>query len=212
MISKRIRAIASFIPPAKRIADVGCDHGYLIIEAFENYGITHAVAIDNKEQPLASAVQNIAFFHFFPRVRFSLSDGLSDLKEEVDAIILGGMGGLNALEIIRKDRDKVGNARLIIQANRDLYALRKGLAEMRFAITREEVIKEGRHYYEIIEFTPVDRVPEYTETEYRFGPILLKGKSLVFREKLEKELERLKNIREDAPEIGARIKEIEEIL
>ena len=83
---------------------------------------------------------------------------------------------------------------------------------MRFAITREEVIKDGRHYYEIIEFTPVDRVPEYTETEYRFGPILLKGKSLVFREKLEKELERLKNIREDAPEIGARIKEIEEIL
>lgn len=212
MISKRIQAVAAFIPPAKSIADVGCDHGYLIIEAFRRHGVDYAVAIDNKEGPLASAVKNISPFPFYKQVRFSLSDGLCDLSEEVDAIILSGIGGHNALEIIRAGREKVRDARLIIQANRDLEAMRAGLAKLCLSITREEVIKEGRRFYEIIEFTPVDYVPEYTEIEYRFGPVLLKEKSPVFREKLEKELERLKNISEDAPEIGARIKEIEEIL
>ena len=81
MISERLKFIASLIPPAKTLADVGCDHGLLIIEAFEKYGLEYAVAIDNKEQPLKSAHENIKKHPFFPKVRFSLSDGLADLKE-----------------------------------------------------------------------------------------------------------------------------------
>lgn len=212
MLSKRIKAIAAFIPPAKRIADVGCDHGYLIIEAFRCHGIAFAVAIDNKKGPLSSAVKNISSFPFYPRVRFSLSDGLSDLKEEVDAIIVSGIGGHNALDIIRSGREKVRDARLIILANRDLATLRAGLAGLRLAITKEEVIKDGHRFYEIIEFTPVDYIPSYTATECRFGPLLLAGKSPVFREKLACELSRYRKIKADAPEIETKINEIEEIL
>ena len=36
MISERIKTIASLIKNANKIADVGCDHGYLIIECFNN--------------------------------------------------------------------------------------------------------------------------------------------------------------------------------
>lgn len=212
MISKRIQAVAAFIPPAKSIADVGCDHGYLIIEAFRRHGVDYAVAIDNKEGPLASAVKNISPFPFYKQVRFSLSDGLCDLSEEVDAIILSGIGGHNALEIIRAGREKVRDARLIIQANRDLEVLRAGVAGLSLSITREEVIKDGRRFYEIIEFAPSGCVPVYTETECRFGPLLLKEKSSAFREKLEHELERYRKIETPAPEIKSKIKEIEEIL
>ena len=212
MFSKRIKAVASFIPPAKLIADVGCDHGYLIIEAFLNQNITYAVAIDNKQQPLFSAIRNISSYPFYGQVRFSLSDGLDDLKEEVEAIILSGIGGINAFEIIQRDLEKVKNARLIIQANRNIYDLRKGLAQLKFSITKEQIIKDGRYFYEILEFSLTDYYPYYTKTELEYGPLLIKERSPVFMEKLKKELSRYQKIALPAQEIQERIKIIEEIL
>ena len=50
----RIEELATFISPYKVIADVGCDHGYLVIEAFEKAGVTKAYAIDNKLMGLAA--------------------------------------------------------------------------------------------------------------------------------------------------------------
>ena len=38
MISERIKTLAALVPPAKSLADVGCDHGYLLVEAFQKYG------------------------------------------------------------------------------------------------------------------------------------------------------------------------------
>ena len=52
MISERIKTLAALVPPAKSLADVGCDHGYLLVEAFQKHGLDYAVAIDNKELPL----------------------------------------------------------------------------------------------------------------------------------------------------------------
>ncbi|MCK9537232.1 MAG: class I SAM-dependent methyltransferase [Bacilli bacterium] len=212
MFSKRIKAVASFIPPAKLIADVGCDHGYLIIEAFLNQNITYAVAIDNKQQPLTAAIRNISLYPFYRQVRFSLSDGFCDLKEEVEAIILSGIGGINALRIIQRDPEKVKNARLIIQANRNIYDLRKGLAQLKFSITKEQIIKEGQHFYEILEFSKTDYCPQYTTAELEYGPLLINEKSPIFKEKLKKELVRYQKIALSAQEIQERIKIIEEIL
>ena len=57
-MSKRIKEIASFIMPYKSVADIGTDHGYLLLEAF-NLGINFAQAIDNKVGPLNSAKNNL---------------------------------------------------------------------------------------------------------------------------------------------------------
>lgn len=208
MISKRIKEIAAFIPPAKSIADIGCDHGYLIIEAFLNYNITYALAVDNKEKPLAYAAGNIKRYPFFKNVRFSLSSGLSDAKEALDVIILSGMGGANALNIIKKAPSL--STRLIIQANRNLYELRKGISGLNYAITREKIIKDGAHIFEIIEFTPGAAV--YDEAELYFGPILMKEKSLLFIEKLKAQHRLLQNVGRHTPDLIKKTKMIEEIL
>ena len=91
MLSNRLKTVASFITPYKKIADIGCDHGYLIQYAFENLNIESAQAIDNKPGPLESAKKNN--IKFKKRIIFSLSSGLDDLNEEIEVIIMAGMGG-----------------------------------------------------------------------------------------------------------------------
>ena len=57
-LSNRHLACAALVAPGDRVADVGCDHGYLGIHLLE-YGIASSViASDVNEMPLQSARQN----------------------------------------------------------------------------------------------------------------------------------------------------------
>lgn len=212
MISQRLQAIASFLPPAKTIADVGCDHGFLIIEGFLKHHLEKAIAIDNKPMPLAQAKNNLLGYDFFDRVDFILSDGLENLTSEVDAIILAGMGGMTVIEILSKNFSKIGKSRLIIQANRDVLEVRKFLAEGGYTILDEKVIFEDRKFYEICVFEKSPQPVVYTENELHFGPVLLQKRDDVFLSKLRNDLRILTAMKFQTEENQRRIKNIKEIL
>lgn len=212
MISQRLQAIASFLPPSKSIADVGCDHGFLIIEGFLKYSLEKAVAIDNKPLPLGKAKSNLFGYDFFDRVDFILSDGLENLNSEVDAIILAGMGGMTVIGILSKDFSKIGNSRLIVQANRDVMEVRRFLSERDFAIVDEKIIFEDKKYYEICVFEKSSEAVSYSDKELRFGPVLLKKHEDVFLSKLRNDLRILTAISFQTQENQKRIREIKEIL
>jgi tRNA (adenine22-N1)-methyltransferase len=212
MISERLQAIASFLPPAKTIADVGCDHGFLIIEGFLKHHLEKAIAIDNKPMPLAKAKNNLLGYDFFERVDFILSDGLENLTSEVDAIILAGMGGMTVMEILSKNFSKIGKSRLIIQANRDVLEVRKFLAERGYGIIDEKVIFEDRKFYEICVFEKSAQPVVYTENEFHFGPVLLQKRDDVFLSKLRNDLRVLTAINFQTEENQKKIKNIKEIL
>jgi len=212
MISLRLQTIASFLPPAKTIADVGCDHGFLIIEGFLKHHLEKAVAIDNKPLPLAKAKNNLLGYDFFDRVDFILSDGLENLVSEVDAIILAGMGGMTVIEILSDHFSKIGKSRLIIQANRDVMEVRKYLAERGYAIMDEKVIFEDRKFYEICVFEKSLQPVVYSENELQFGPVLLQKRDDAFLSKLRNDLRILTAIQFQTEENQKRIKDIKEIL
>lgn len=212
MISNRLQAIAAFIPPAKRIVDVGCDHGYIIIEAFQKYQIESAVALDNKAGPLSKAFNNIRGYGFFDRVNFVLSECLEQFYAQADAFILSGMGGLNIINIINNGLDKLGQARLIIQANRHAFEVRTYLTNQGYYLVNEELIFEGGKYYEIELFEKTEEPVFYHEDELYFGPLLLARKSEIFMNKLRHDLRILKAISHPMPKHLKTIKRIEEIL
>lgn len=210
MISERLKILASLIPPAKSLADVGCDHGLLIIEAFEKYDLEYAVAIDNKEKPLKKAYDNLKVYPFFPKVRFSLSDGLEDLKEKVEAIVIAGMGGFLITEILKAGLDKHRGAKFILQANRNLYELRKFLFEANMDIVSEKIIFEDGQFYEIIVSKTARKPLFYTEDDLFFGPILRKEKPALFIQKWEEEIKKYAGI--DHENVKNKIKKIKEQL
>lgn len=214
MISKRICEIAQLIKPYKKIADVGCDHGYLILEAFNNANITSAIAIDNKSGPLDSAVKNLHKYNF--NVRFSLSSGVSDIDSDVEVVIISGMGGLLIIKILADDilnENKLSNVkRLILQANRNNYQLRSFLMENNYQITDEKIVFEDEKYYEIIVSEKVKKNVNYTLDELLFGPVLLKKREKIFIEKLQSELMKLKKIDTDSLEVKEKIERLEKII
>ena len=166
----RIKNISKYIPPYKRIADVGCDHGYLIIDAFENYNIDFALAIDNKSGPLNRCINNLVEKTYYNNVRFSLSNGISDLSSDIDVVIMAGMGGLLACQIVEKNLEKLSNVkRIIVQANRNNYDVRKYFTRIGFDIKGESIVFEDNKYYEIICFDKVDyEVKEYSDVELQY--------------------------------------------
>lgn len=178
-MSERIKAIVSFINPYKRIADVGCDHGYLIIEAFKQ-GINFAQAIDNKKGPLNQAIINLQ--SYTNKVSFSLSNGLEKLDEKVEVIVIAGMGGISIIDIFKAHPEKLVNIqRLILQANRNQKELRKYISQIGFKIVSEKIIYEDEVYYEIIVCDKGN--VSYSDDELTYGPLLLQERSPLFIEK-----------------------------
>lgn len=188
---KRLKAISDFIYPYRRIADIGSDHGYLIKIAFDNNLIDYAYAIDNKKGPINSCKNNLKEYK---NVSYFLSDGLDDVDESIDCVIIAGMGGMLIISILEKNKDKLKNIkRLILQANRDEYLLRKYLVENGFYIQDEKIIKEDNKYYEIDCFEK--GYEEYDFNDLYFGKILMKNKDDVFIEKWNNKFQKFKNIK-----------------
>ncbi|MFA5542722.1 MAG: class I SAM-dependent methyltransferase [Bacilli bacterium] len=190
-MKKRIKTIASYISPYKHIADIGCDHGYLIKEAIKN-GAVYAQAIDNKIGPLTTAKKNLLKFE--NQVDFSLSSGIKNLDPRVEVIVIAGMGGQLIINIIDEDNSKLNNVkRIITQANKNQFELRKYMSEKAgFKIVSEKIIEEDSIYYEIIVFEKGSA--NYSDDELYFGPYLLVNKDDIFIKKWNEIVLKLKSL------------------
>lgn len=188
---KRLEMIASFISPYKVLADVGCDHGFLIKIAFEKGLIKKAYAIDNKLGPLGQAMANL---EDYPNVEFMLQDGLSKLGKDCDVVVIAGMGGILVNEIINKGFNNLKNVkRVIVEANKDSDKVRLNMYNHGYKIVKEACLIEDNKYYEIDCFERND-CEIYSSDELFFGPILLREKPDEFKNYWLEKKEKLKLI------------------
>lgn len=211
MASTRLKTIAQYIEPYKKIADVGCDHGYLILEAFENHYIEFAQAIDNKSQPLKSALRNITQEGLSSKVIFTLGDGLENLWEGIEVVVISGMGGFNIIKILSNNNNNEIK-RFILQANRNVYNLRKYLMESNYRIIEEDLVAEDGKYYEIVVCEFASERQKYSENELKFGPVLLKKKNPILIDKLQHERDKLSLIEIKVVSIDEKIRRLDEII
>ena len=96
----RLETAAAWLDSDDILADIGCDHGYLAIYAINN-GVKHVQLVDNKKGPLDVAYKNMEEAGYQSEVTFTLSDGLSALEEDVNAVSILGMGGDLISKILR---------------------------------------------------------------------------------------------------------------
>ena len=140
-----IETIAGVQSPC--VADVGCDHGQLTAYLLERCGALTMIASDVSGPSLAKARRLLSANGMESRAQIVQADGLAGVDRPVHAIVMAGMGAETMLGIIRAGREKIGDAALIMQANVDLPLLRRGLAELGFAVERECFsVAAGRHY------------------------------------------------------------------
>jgi len=193
-ISKRLEEIANLVPNNTKIIDIGCDHGLLDIYLYQNKNIKAIIASDNKEQALNNAKKNIKKYKLQNKITTRLGNGLDVVdKEEIDTIIMSGLGTHTIVGILINNRNKLNNVEnIIIQSNNYIDFLRKKITSIGYYIDNEKLVKDSGIIYTVILFKKGRK--HYTKKELYFGPILLKENSNLFQEKKENDLLVLKKI------------------
>ena len=151
-LSSRLQACCDFVKPGDRVADVGCDHGYLGIYLLKN-GIAQAViASDINKGPLESARRNSEKFGVGDKISFYLSDGVQNIPRDFDVLVCAGMGGDTMVSILEAApwlRDK--QYRLVLQCQSKNGFLRRYLSENGWKILQETIIRDGKFLYPVTE-------------------------------------------------------------
>lgn len=216
-ISKRLIEISNLIEDNSNIIDVGCDHALLDIYLFKNKKNVKIIASDIKEGPLEQAKRNISKFKY--PIRVKLGSGLDPIEEDIDTVVIAGMGGDTIIDILQKGKDKLKNVKkMILSPQSEWKRIRECMVSLGFYIEDEKLIEDGNKYYLIIKVAK--GIKKYSDKEIEYGPILLKEKSSIFIDFYTRELNAKKNVIKNIPRIKVRkrvheirkIKELEKLV
>ena len=177
-LSDRLLACCGFVHPGDRVADVGCDHGYLSIHLLQTGIASHVYASDVRQGPLSSAKRNAASYGVKDKIDFFLSDGVQSLPRDFDTLICAGMGADTMVSILTAAPWLQGGAyRLILQCQSKTPLLRQYLSETGWEIAAETVLRDGRFLYTVMEVIWNPSVPKLPVGQWYFPPALLKRKT-----------------------------------
>ena len=175
-ISARLLACAGFVSPGDRVADIGCDHGYLGIYLLQKGIASGVIASDLRPGPLQSAVHNAAKYGVGDKMRFYLSDGAQSIPRDFDCMVCAGMGGDTMVGILTQAPWlKAKQYRLILQCQSKTPLLRRYLSENGWRITEESVLRDGRFLYTVMEVIWQPDYPRLSCGEWYFPPALLEN-------------------------------------
>lgn len=151
-LSNRLLACCGYVAAGDRVADVGCDHGYLGIYLLLEGIASFVIASDINEKPLESALHNAYKSGVQGRMSFYQSSGLRSIPRDFDSLVCAGMGADTMISILSaapwlKDR----KYRLILQCQSKRPELRRYLYRQGFAIRLETLAQDGKFIYPVIE-------------------------------------------------------------
>lgn len=161
-LSGRLEAVVNMIRPCTLLADVGCDHAYVAIEAVKDGIAEHAVASDAAAGPLNHAAHNIRLAGLEGSIETLLSDGLrayNDIKP--DCVVITGMGGRLITRILMEgleagfDLDAV--EQLVLGPQSEPEILRHFLLDdMGLNITNEYCLMDEGKFYMLLDVDRAD--------------------------------------------------------
>lgn len=176
-LSNRLRTCCQFVRPGDRVADVGCDHGYLGIHLLKTGIATSVIESDIAPGPLDSARRNAQKYGTLGNTQFFLSNGVQNIPRDFDTLVCAGMGGDTMVSIMgAAPWLKSSQYRLILQCQSKRPLLRRFLSNEGYAISREALAQDGKFIYPVMEVTYAPGNP-LTEVETYLTPALLADRS-----------------------------------
>ena len=175
MISNRLMRIASYVDKKDKLIDIGCDHALLDIYLIKNKVLNKVLVSDVHEGALNAGISNIKKEKLEKKIETRLGNGLEVLtdKDDIDTVLISGMGTTTILDILHNDYLKNIN-KLIIQSNNDHTELRTEVVKLGYKIINEEYLVDMGKNYIIIVFEKGS--VKYSKKELRYGPILINDK------------------------------------
>ena len=185
-LNNRLLKVASLVDEQRNIIDIGCDHAFLSIYLVQNKKPLKVIASDIKEGPLKHAKENIKKYGVNYEIKVKLGMGIEPIEDDIDTIIISGMGGLNMVGILKYYPSKYQNVdTIILSPNSDTNIVRKEICKLGFYIDEELLVKENNIIYPIIKFKRGKKKYKYRDCLY--GPKLIEKKDNLFKEYMQKE-------------------------
>lgn len=222
LLSDRMQAVVGLVEPCERIADIGCDHGYVSMELIKRRICNEVIAMDINQGPLQQAKSNIKEYGMQEYIQTRLSDGVEALEPgEADGMICAGMGGKLIIHILTQKREVISQmTQLILQPQSEIDEVRSFLRESGFVIDKEDMVFEDGKYYPMMkavhktQLVQEEQGKTMDDLQLRYGPLLLQQKHPVLFAYAKREemlnlriLDSLKGQRSETA--AARIKEVE---
>ena len=249
-LSKRLQAVADLLDCHEKIADIGCDHGFVSIYLIESRKASWCLAMDVNRGPLERAREHVIEKRLSTYIETRLSDGAKEIrfvkdeqgnvKPEVQAALIAGMGGRLMIQIVKDSLAKFqGMEEFVLQPQSEIAKVRAFVREIGCHIEKEDMVLEDGKFYPMMKIikgndelnwsvnTPewlmrkVDTnqwsKSEVQEVFYEYGEHLLKEKHPVLLQYLQKEKELYQGILENLMQMDSvkselRQKEIKEKL
>ena len=158
-LSARLLTCCNYVNQGDRVADIGCDHGYLGIHLLKSGVAQSIIAADINQQPLHSATVNATKFGVRDKMRFFLSNGVVSIPRDFDTLVCAGMAADTMISILTAAPWlKSAQYRLILQCQSKTPMLRRFLREQGWSIRRESLAKDGKFVYSVMEvvFEPTE--------------------------------------------------------
>ncbi len=218
-LDNRLKRITDFIPSDSYILDVGCDHALLDIYLALNRKNVKLIASDINENPLKIAKENIKKYNLEDKIKLEKADGVSKINDEVDTVVIAGMGTSTINDIINNDLEKLKNVKkIIISSHTSSFELRENMNKKGFKIIDEAVVFDKGKYYEIIVYG--NGYEKLSKLDMKYGPIISKRKDEItkayFNERYLKLIEIYKKIpngnKKLKDDLNKKIKEIKKFL
>ncbi len=185
-INARLKVIGDLVPDNATCLDVGCDHAFLDIYLENCDRGIKAIASDIAQGPLEQAKANIKRKNLEGKIEVRLGNGLDCYTNNIDTVIIAGMGGRNIIGIFKNNIAKLKNIQtLILSPNNYQEDVKRFLSKCGFYIDDEVFVKEKKYIYQVIVLKKGKR--NYTKRQYFFGPIFLIKKEDLFYEYYQKE-------------------------
>lgn len=194
-LSKRLQMLADMVTAGSRVADVGCDHGFLPIYLVQTGKSPECLAMDVRKGPLSAAEEHIASRGLGEYIETRLSDGLAAYHiGEAETLVCAGMGGRLMERILTEGGEKSRSfAELILQPQSEIPEFRIYLRNAGYFITEENAVyEEGKFYFAM---KAIYRGQTLTTGQERlnglydlYGEHLLLGRHPVLRQYLQERL------------------------
>lgn len=170
-LGARLEACTEFVRKGKIVADIGTDHAYLPIWLVATGKTPYAYASDINEEPIKLACANINKYHLSDKIIAFTGDGLKKIPQDnVDDIIIAGMGGDNIIGILSEAKwIKNPRYRLILQPMSKIEKLREYLFLNKFSIIEEKAVCEVNRIYTSICVEYRRNPIEYKELDFYIG-------------------------------------------
>lgn len=190
-LTKRLKLISELVE-GQVVADVGCDHGKLTKELFENGKIKFAYISDISKSSLQKAIDLLNNYNYpFEAI---CCDGLQGFGgKKIDECIIAGMGGFEIMKIIQNSQVVID--KFILSPQHNEIELKKFLCNNSFEITYDLIIFDKGKFYNIIKCKRSKNIVKLDDFNLYFGKQNFKDENSDLNDYVDYKLQKLKNIK-----------------